>query len=261
MRTTTSLPTPPRPLVGSGSAGAGAAAGSGAGGWMPNMLRQFATKIGLASSLPRRGGVADLDILAGEMDGAPSSPATVAAAAAAAAPSVRWSWWWLLLVVLLLVIVGLIIWWVILIINPKRVKDLSVRDLNSRDIAACGNMTVAGLTVLAGTTKVTNGVSRALSFMPLDVSDLNTTLDGTESSIILTNQSGSIVTVTLPPAADHRGLVLTVFNQTTNPVFHVDPQGTDTIEGSNATAVENSSALLVSMGTTPSGLANWKQIM
>lgn len=145
--------------------------------------------------------------------------------------------------------------------KPKRVHDISVRDINARDIAACGNMTIAGLTVLAGTSKMTNSAIRALSLNPTDVSDLNVVLDGTESSIILTNQSGSIVTVTLPPAAEHRGLVLAVFNETTNAVFHVDPQGTDTVEGSNATAVENSSALFISMGNTPSGLADWKQIM
>lgn len=44
--------------------------------------------------------------------------------------------------------------------------------------------------------------------------------------------------------------------------FHrIDPQGRDTIEGSNSIAVETSSALFISMGTAPSCLAGGKQIM
>lgn len=227
-------------------AGVGSANGGGKWRWMPGFLQRLVGRMRGS----RAGGMADLETLAGEVD------------VNVASGSVGWPWWWWLVVLLvILLIIGLVIWWVVMIVMPKRVKDISVRDVNARDIAACGNMTVAGLAVFAGTTKITNAVTRALSFTPVDVSDLNISLDGTESSIVLTNQSGSIVTVTLPPAADHRGFVLAVFNETTNPVFHVNPFGTDTIEGSNLTAVENSSALFVSMGTTPSGLADWKQIM
>jgi hypothetical protein len=224
---------------------AGNASGGSANGWrwMPGFLQRLVGRMHGA----RSGGTADLETLAGEVD------VSVGAGG--------WSWWWWIILLVILLIIGLVIWWIIVTVMPRRVKDISVRDVNARDIAACGNMTVAGLTVFAGTTKITNAVTKALSLTPLDVADLNISLDGTESSIVLTNQSGSIVTVTLPPAADHRGLMLAVFNETTNPVFHVNPQGTDTIEGSNLTAVENSSVLFVSMGTTPSGLADWKQIM
>ena len=86
-------------------------------------------------------------------------------------------------------------------------------------------------------------------------------LDGTESSVKLTNTSGSLVTVTLPSASENVGLIIYIFNETTNAEFQVNPLGTDTIEGSDATVVEHSSAVLVSVGTSPAGNADWKQIM
>jgi hypothetical protein len=202
--------------------------------------------VALGNRVVRTGGVADMEVLAGEVD---------------VRAGKGWSWWWILIVLVILAIIGLIIWWIVLITMPRKAHDLSVRDLNARDIAATCNMTVAGLAILAGKTKLRNAIANTISLAPVDISDLNIFLDGSESCITLTNQSGSIVTVTLPSAADNRGLVIAIFNETNNAAFHVDPLGADTIEGSNATAVESSSALLISVGTTPSGLANWKQIM
>jgi len=203
---------------------------------------------GVGANGVRVGGVADMELLAGEVVLPQSGVST-------------WSWWWwLLIIAVILVIIGLIIWWIIVITMPRRPQDISARDIHARDIAACGDMTVAGMAVMAGTTKMANAIVRAISLPPISVSDLNVVLDGTESSITLTNQSGSIALVTLPSAADNVGLLVAVYNETTNPVFHVDPNGNDTIEGSNATAVENSSALFISLGITPSNLANWKQL-
>lgn len=198
-------------------------------------------------SQKRSGGVADLESLAGEEPVFSSET--------------RWSWWWLAIFLFIIVIIGLLIWWIIVIMMPKKVKDFSARDISARDIAACGNVTIAGQTVLAGKTRMSNALAKAFSVQPLNISDLNVILDGTESCITLTNQSGSIVNVTLPSSADYKGLILFIMNESLNSTFHVEPAGTDTIEGSNAIAVENSSALFVSVGVVPSGLADWKQIM
>lgn len=172
-----------------------------------------------------------------------------------------WSRWWILVFFIILVIIGLILWFIFAVaIGPTRPKDQSVRDLNARDIAACGNLTVTGNTTLVGNTNSNNWFGRALSLPPTENSNLEVILDSTRSCLSLTNQSGSIVTAHLPPAADNKGLVIILLNGTANAQFHVEPNGTDTIEGSNATVVETSSAFLISMGTTFSGLANWKQL-
>jgi hypothetical protein len=192
----------------------------------------------------RAGGQADMEILAGEMSSS----------------SGGWSRWWILIVAVILVIIGLIIWWIVLITMPRKAHDLSARDVHARDIAVSCNMTVAGLAVLAGRSKLQNASVNALSLPTVNNDALNISLDGTESVLTLTNQSGSIVTATLPPAADNPGLIVAILNETTNAAFHVEPSGTDTIEGSNATAVEHSSALFISVGTTTSGLADWKQL-
>jgi hypothetical protein len=169
---------------------------------------------------------------------------------------------WIFMFIFILAIIGLLIWWIVRICSPSRPSDLSARDVHARDIAASGNVTVGGnLTVVAGTTKFANTLLQAVALPPVNLAGLNILLDGTESSISLTNQSGNIVTVTLPSATAFPGLLVFVLNETTNPVFHVDPQGTDTIEGSSVTAVENSSALFISSGNTPAGIGNWKQIM
>jgi hypothetical protein len=185
--------------------------------------------------------------------------------AAAAAAAKQWTTpsiiAWIFIVCVIIAIIALSIWFLVRICLPSRPKDISARDINGRDIAASGNVTIGGnLTVVAGTTKFSNTIIEALSLPPTSFSGLAVTLDGTLTSIMLTNQSGGIVTVTLPPGAENVGKLIAIYNETTNSVFHVDPQGTDTIEASTATAVENSSALLLSMGVTPAGVADWKQL-
>jgi hypothetical protein len=220
--------------------------------WIRNNISQphpenGSIKVENGSVAKRVGGQGDMEILAGEGESTSSG--------------IRLSyWWWGIIICLILLIVALIIWWIIAIVAPKRPRDASVRDLNARDAAVCGNLTVSGMTVLAGRSKFANANIRLLSLPPIKLSDLNIVLDGSESSIMLTNQSGSIVTVTLPSSDDNPGLVVAVYNETTNAAFHVNPLNTDTIDGSNATAVEASSAIFIAMGITPSGLANWKQI-
>ena len=191
----------------------------------------------------RAGGQADMEFLAGEVE-----------------VGVGWSRWWVLIVLLILVVLGLVIWWIVVITMPRKAHDITARDIIARDISASENLTVAGQTVLSGKSKLRNASIGALFLPPVSLSELNIVLDGSESSITLTNQSGSIVTVVLPSAASNPGLLVLILNETTNAIFHVEPQGADTIEGSTAIAVENSSAFFISVGTTPSGLANWKQL-
>jgi hypothetical protein len=200
---------------------------------------------GAAMGCARSGGQGDLETLAGEIE-----------------MSTRgWSWWWLLIVAGILAVVGLVIWWIVLITRPPRVRDISVRDLHARDLAASGSTTFAGLSVFAGRSKLNNASAKALLLPPAEIGELDVQLDGSESCVSLTNQSGSVVTVHLPSAADNRGLVLLVLNESASTKFHAEPQGTDTIEGSTAIAIETSSALFVSAGITPLGSADWKQIM
>jgi hypothetical protein len=192
----------------------------------------------------RAGGVADMETLAGEE-----------------AAAGRWSRWWALIVLVILAILGLVVWWIVTITMPHRPRDTTVRDLHARDLAASGDMTIAGTAVLAGATRLTSAVVQTLKLTVVSVADLAVALDGSDSAIKLTNTSGSSVTVTLPTAAENVGLVLYLFNETTNSEFLVNPAGTDTIEGSDATVVEHSSAVLVSVGPSPAGSADWKQLM
>lgn len=167
---------------------------------------------------------------------------------------------WLFILLFFCVIVGLIVWWVLAITLPRRAPDREVRDLHSRDITACGNVTVGNCLTVGGLTHEASATIKALSLPPVPNADSVIALDGTQSSIMLTSTLSSAVSVTLPPAGDNAGLVVAIFNESGSSSFSVSPYGTDTIEGSAGPISELSSAIFLSMGALPSGLANWKQL-
>lgn len=77
---------------------------------------------------------------------------------------------------------------------------------------------------------------------------------------MLTSTLSLAVSVTLPPAADNAGLIVALFNESGSTSFSVAPAGSDTIEGAPGPVSQLSSAVFIAMGTTPNGLANWKQL-
>lgn len=176
-----------------------------------------------------------------------------------------WSNWgnviaWCLVGLFILVIVGLIIWWVVAITVPRRARDKEVRDLHARDITASCNVCLGGSLTVGGVTNEAAAIIKALSLPPVSNSSLSIALDGTQTSIMLTAPQDSPVSVTLPPAADNAGLIVAIFNESGSSSFSVAPAGSDTIEGAAGPVTEMSSVVLVSMGVTPNGSANWKHL-
>jgi hypothetical protein len=176
-------------------------------------------------------------------------------------PRSRWSWWWALVIIVLLAMVGLIIWWIVVITMPKRPKDITARDICARDLALSHDLTISGVANLAGDTRLASAAATVLSTPPVAMDGLNIVLQGTETCISLTNQSGSIVTVTLPSSAEFPGLFQIILNESANSEFRIQPQGNETIEGSPATLVEVTSVLLIANGVAPSGVGDWKQLI
>jgi hypothetical protein len=166
-------------------------------------------------------------------------------------------------VVLTVVVVGiaLVIWGIVSITMPRRPRDFDARDLNARDGAFSGNVAVGSDLTVGSTSNLANTLIQTLAIPPYHANDLNVTLDGTYTTIALTNQSGDAATALLPSAKDNPGKCIVLLNLTANPNFNVAPQGTDVLDGSSTPVSLTGAAIFVSAGAGPSALGEWKKLL
>jgi hypothetical protein len=177
------------------------------------------------------------------------------------------SWWtviaWFLLISLIVTIAALLIWWVVATVSPSAHcgRDIDVRDLQARNVEVSGNVSVGGDLTVGATTTEAAAIIKALSLPPIANASLTIVLDGTQSSVMLTNTSASVPQITLPSAVENAGLIVAIFNESGSGTFSVSPAGTDKINGAAGPVTPSSFAVFVSMGLTPSGFGDWKRII
>jgi len=102
---------------------------------------------------------------------------------------------WTLLGIFLVIVIALVIWWIVAVTLPKRAKDQCVRDLSARGIAASGNVCIGSHLNVGGLTTEAAALIRALSLPPVTNANHTIVLDGTQTSIVLTQTSALPATV------------------------------------------------------------------
>lgn len=143
---------------------------------------------------------------------------------------------WFFLFVILSIIILLVVFWILSLCSPSHKNNLEACNVNARNLMLSNNGLIANrLSVGCKVKTKTMNIKGNLIYDVFASPDSSVVLDGKHTLISLTSpNSGSPVTVTLPPTTELDGMIVIVMNDSANSSFVVQPQSNETINGSNS---------------------------